>query len=119
MHNNGLDHMYTERGGLVYDGVDLSVSEGAKTVMTINEVKKVDNNLVIKWGATFNGVATDPCFVGPATSGKPAFAGMRTVVDHGTNQTLMHNFSFLKSFFVGDDVVNGQTAMPAPVSRTV
>jgi len=74
MHNNGLDHMYTERGGLVYDGVDLSVSEGAKTVMTINEVKKVDNNLVIKWGATFNGVATDPCFVGPATSGKPAFA---------------------------------------------
>jgi len=114
MHNNGLDHMYTERGGLVYDGVDLSVSEGAKTVMTINEVKKVDNNLVIKWGATFNGVATDPCFVGPATSGKPAFAGMRTVVDHGTNQTLMHNFSFLKSFFVGDDVVNGANGNASP-----
>lgn len=114
IHSKSYERMYTERYGLVYDGIDLSVSEGAKTVMTINEVKKVDNNLVIKWGATFNGVATDPCFAGPATSSKPAFAGMRTVVDHDTNQTLMHNFSFLKSFFVGDDVVNGANGNASP-----
>lgn len=112
IHNKA--ELSTGNGGLLYNGVDLSVTEGANTVVTIKSVAKDGNNLVIKWGAKYKGVDTDPCFAGSATSSKPAFAGNRTLVDHGTSTTLIHNFAFLKGFFTGDDITNAGNGNLSP-----
>ena len=55
----------TERGGVIWDGVDTSVTEGAKIAWTITAVEDDGTDLSITWGATYdNGtgpVAVDPC----------------------------------------------------------
>ena len=62
--HNGIE---TERVGIIWDGVDTSVTEGKKMTMTITGVVDDGTNQKISWGATLNGVAVNPCnaTVGP------------------------------------------------------
>lgn len=91
----------TERGGRIYDGKDLSVTEGAKINQQITGVTRTGNNLAITWTATYNGTAVDPCNATP-TATAPAF-----------NYTAQ-NFSMLKAFFQGDDLVNANNGNASP-----
>ena len=62
----------TERVGIIWDGVDLSVTEGKKFTWKIDGIVDDGTNLKISWSATYNGAAVDPCntVIG---AGKPLF----------------------------------------------
>jgi len=51
----------TERGGIIFDGVDTSVTEGEKFVWEITGVADDGTNLEITWQATYDGTSVDPC----------------------------------------------------------
>jgi OmcA/MtrC family decaheme c-type cytochrome len=101
--HNGLE---TERVGIIWNGEDLSVTEGKKFTWKIDNVVDDGTNLKISWSATYNGAAVDPCnsAIGP---GKPLFhnAPAGTVLD-GAPQ-------FLRSYAQGDDFILG-TSTTAP-----
>jgi OmcA/MtrC family decaheme c-type cytochrome len=99
--HNGL---LTERGGIIWNGVDTSVTEGAKFDWQITGIVDDGTNLAISWAAKYNGVDVNPCnaTVGP---GAPVFHA----VAGGSGGTL----SMLRSYAQGDDFVLGQsTAAP-------
>jgi len=87
----------TERGGIIWDGVDTSVTEGAKFDWQITGVVDDGTNLAISWTASYDGVGVNPCnaTVGP---GAPVFDGD----DAG-------NLSMLRSYAQGDDFILGQS----------
>jgi OmcA/MtrC family decaheme c-type cytochrome len=62
----------TGRGGLIWDGADASLTEGAKFVWEVTGVVDDGIDLAISWQATYDGVGVDPCnaTVGP---GAPVF----------------------------------------------
>ncbi len=62
----------TERGGIIWDGVDTSVIEGALFNWQITGVADDGTNLTITWQATYNGVGVDPCNA-TAGAGAPVF----------------------------------------------
>lgn len=99
--HNGLE---TERGGIIWDGLDTSVTEGAKFDWQITGVVDNGTNLAISWNATYDGVVVDPCnaTVGP---GAPVFDGD----DAG-------NLSMLRSYAQGDDFILGQASAPGQAS---
>jgi OmcA/MtrC family decaheme c-type cytochrome len=92
-HNGSL----TERSGIIWDGVDTSVTEGAKFDWQITGVVDDGTNLAISWTASYDGVGVNPCnaTVGP---GAPVFDGD----DAG-------NLSMLRSYAQGDDFILGQS----------
>jgi OmcA/MtrC family decaheme c-type cytochrome len=92
--HNGI---VTERAGIIWDGVDTSVAEGAKFLWEITGIVDDGVNLAISWQASYDGVAVDPC---NATIGATA--------------PLFHlgegaNLSMLRSYAQGDDFILGQS----------
>jgi OmcA/MtrC family decaheme c-type cytochrome len=96
--HNGLT---TERGGVIWDGVDTSVVEGNKIAMAITGI--VENTtaktLAISWTAKYNNVEVNPCNA-TIGAGAPLF--------HNRTSP-SNNFSILREYFVGDDPVIGMT----------
>jgi len=62
----------TGRGGIIWDGADTALTEGAKFDWKVNSVVDDGVNLAISWQASYDGVGVDPCnaTVGP---GAPVF----------------------------------------------
>ena len=56
--HNGIE---TERVGIIWDGADLSVTEGKNFTWQIDSIVDDTTNLAITWTATYKGVAVDPC----------------------------------------------------------
>jgi OmcA/MtrC family decaheme c-type cytochrome len=98
--HNGAN-IVTERAGMIYDGADVSVTEGAKISQQITGVTRTGSNLAITWTANYAGTAVDPCNTTP-TATAPAF--------NYTGQ----NFSILKAFFQGDDIGNANNGNASP-----
>jgi hypothetical protein len=69
--HNGL---LTERSGIIWDGVDTSVTEGAKFDWQITGVVDDGTNLAISWTATYDGFPVNPCNA-TAGPGAPVFDG--------------------------------------------
>jgi OmcA/MtrC family decaheme c-type cytochrome len=92
--HNGLT---TERGGIIWDGLDTSVTEGAKFNWWISEVVDDGVNLAISWQATYDGAPVDPCndTLGP---GAPTF--------HAAGDG---NLSMLRNYAQGDDFILGMS----------
>jgi OmcA/MtrC family decaheme c-type cytochrome len=93
-YHNGI---VTARGGIIFDGVDTSVTEGAKFVWTIDGIVDDGINLEISWSATYDGVGVNPCNATVGT-GAPVF--------HADGSG---NLSMLRSYFQGDDPILGQS----------
>ena len=91
--HNGI---VTARGGLIWDGVDTSVAEGAKFVWEITGIVDDGTNLAISWQASYDGVAVDPC---------NATLGPTAPLFHGDGSG---NLSMLRSYAQGDDFILGQ-----------
>jgi len=87
----------TGRGGIIFDGVDTSVTEGALFDWEITGIVDDGTNLAISWQASYDGVGVDPCnaTVGP---GAPLF--------HGDGNG---NLSMLRNYAQGDDFILGQS----------
>ena len=92
--HNGLT---TGRGGIIWDGVDTSVTEGAKFVWEITGVVDDGTDLAITWQASYDGVGVDPCndTLGP---GAPTF--------HAAGDG---NLSMLRNYAQGDDFILGMS----------
>jgi OmcA/MtrC family decaheme c-type cytochrome len=85
----------TERGGIIWDGLDTSVTEGAKIAWEITGVADDGTNLSITWQASYDGAGVDPC---NATAG----AGAPVFFADGEG-----NLSILRSYAQGEDFILG------------
>jgi OmcA/MtrC family decaheme c-type cytochrome len=101
--HNGLE---TERVGIIYDGEDLSVSEGKNFTWQITGIVDNGTNLVINWTATYKGAAVNPCNT-TVTTTAPGF--------HAVSQP-EGGLSMLRSYAQGDDYVLGQATAPGQAS---
>ena len=103
----------TERGGVIWNGVDTSVIEGDKIDMQITGIVDDKTNLKISWTATYNGVAVNPCNTTPA-AGAPAFHAIPALpaVPPATTPTNRNNLSMLRSYAQGDDFIIGFGTSP-------
>jgi len=99
--HNGLT---TERGGIIWDGEDTSVTEGAKFTWTITDVVDDGTDLAVSWTASYDGVPVDPCNA-TAGPGEPVFDGD----DAG-------NLSLLYTYFQGGDPILGTADSPGQAS---
>ena len=108
--HNGI---VTERGGVIWNGVDTSVVEGDKIDMQIVGIVDDKTNLKISWTATYNGVAVNPCNTTPA-AGAPAFHAIPALppVPPATTSTNRNNMSMLRSYAQGDDFITGFGTSP-------
>lgn len=115
MHNKANDEkgLTSGRGGLIVGGVDLAVAEGAKINQEITGVTINGNKLSITWKATYNNSAVNPCNATPTTSA-PAFAYAAVPASGKQLAVSAQNFSFLKGFFQGDDIVNADNGNASP-----
>ncbi|MBE0575262.1 MAG: cytochrome c3 family protein, partial [Desulfuromonadales bacterium] len=93
--HNGLT---TERAGLIWDGRDASVTEGARIDHQITGVTRTGDSLAITWEATVDTIAVDPCNT-TATVDAPTFTS---------------GYSVLKAFFQGGDLVNADNGNSSP-----
>jgi OmcA/MtrC family decaheme c-type cytochrome len=100
--HNGLE---TERVGLIWNGEDLSVTEGKKFTWQITNIVDNGATLAISWTATYNNVAVNPC---NATIG-PNAPGFHAATNGGTDGSL----GMLRSYAQGDDFILG-TSSSAP-----
>ena len=91
--HNGI---ITERAGIIWDGVDTSVTEGAMFDWEITGIDDDGVNLAISWQASYDGVSVDPC---------NATVGAGAPVFHGDGSG---NLSMLRSYAQGDDFILGQ-----------
>ena len=93
----------TGRGGIIWDGVDTSVIEGAKFDWQITEVDDDGVNLAISWTATYEGAPVDPCndTLGP---GAPTFHAATDADGDFTG-----NLSMLRNYAQGDDFILGMS----------
>jgi OmcA/MtrC family decaheme c-type cytochrome len=95
----------TERGGIIWDGVDTSVTEGAKFVWQITGVENVVvdgvDSLAISWIASYDGLGVDPCneTLGPDA---PTFHA-------ATDGSGSGNLSMLRNYAQGDDFILGMS----------
>ena len=107
--HNGLA---TERGGIVWDGVDTSVVEGDKIDMQITAIayNEAKTQMTVSWTAKYNTVAVDPCNTTPA-AGAPAF---HAIPAFGT--TNRNNMSIIRSYAQGDDFIMGLGTSPGQPS---
>ena len=104
--HNGLA---TERGGIIFAGVDTSVTEGALFDWQITGVVDDGVNLAISWQASYDGIGVDPCNATPA-AGEPAFHAIPPFTFAGdTEPTNRNNLSMLRNYAQGDDFILGQS----------
>ena len=99
--HNGLT---TGRGGIIFDGVDTAVTEGAKFDWEITGVVDDGTNLAISWQASYDGVGVDPCNATVGVGAPVFFAD----VDPDTGRSL-GNLSMLRNYAQGDDFILGQS----------
>jgi OmcA/MtrC family decaheme c-type cytochrome len=114
--HNGLR---TERAGLIWNGEDLSVTEGAKVDMQITGVSINTDNTVVAWTATYNGTAVNPCNTTVAANAPIFHAG--GAADNTTGKAAS-NFSILRAYGQGDDWTNagiGSTSPGQPLSTNL
>jgi len=104
--HNGLE---TERVGIIWDGEDKSVSEGAKFTWQIDSIVDDGTNLKISWSATLNGNPINPCNE-TVTATAPGF------YPYGPNTANEGRLSMLRSYVQGDDYVLGQASGPGQAS---
>jgi OmcA/MtrC family decaheme c-type cytochrome len=98
--HNGLE---TERIGIIWDGEDKSVTEGAKfTSWKIDNIVDDGTNLKISWSAAYNGNPINPC-------NTTAAAGAPVAYPYGPNTADEGRLSMLRSYVQGDDYVLGQS----------
>jgi OmcA/MtrC family decaheme c-type cytochrome len=100
--HNGLE---TERVGLIWDGEDLSVTEGKLFTWDITGIVDNGTTLAITWEATYDGAAVDPCNALIA-AGAPGFHAATNGGDDGS-------MGMLRSYAQGDDFILG-TSTSAP-----
>jgi len=103
--HNGLE---TERIGIIYNGDDLSVTEGAKFNWNITQIvdNKTAGTLAISWTVEFpKGTPVNPCNT-TATASAPVF------FPFGPNTGGEGTLSMLRSYAQGDDYVLGQANAP-------
>ena len=86
----------TGRGGIIFDGVDTAVTEGAKFDWAITGVVDDGTNLAISWIASYDSVGVDPCN-DTAAAGEPVFWA-------GEGDLTMY-----RSYGQGDDFIIGQS----------
>jgi OmcA/MtrC family decaheme c-type cytochrome len=98
IHNNRL----TERSGVIYNGQDTSVTEGAKVDMQITGASRSGNNLVFTWTAKYNNIPVNPCNA-VATTTAPTF---HAAVANATTGQANGGFSALLAYAQGDDFIN-------------
>ena len=100
-YHNGLQ---TERAGVIWDGQDLSVVEGAKVDMQITGVSypTATTTMAVTWTAAYNGTAVNPCNA-VAAPNAPAFHA--AAANTATGQ-VAGNMSLLRAYGQGDDWVN-------------
>jgi OmcA/MtrC family decaheme c-type cytochrome len=87
----------TERGGIIWDGVDTSVTEGALIDWTITGVTDDGTDLTITWQASYNGVGVNPCNA-TAAAGAPVF-----FADGEGNLSILRNYAQGEDFILGTD----------------
>jgi OmcA/MtrC family decaheme c-type cytochrome len=92
-YHNGI---VTGNAGIIWDGADTSVTEGAKFAWEITGIVDDGVNLAISWQASYDGDGVNPCNA-TVGAGAPLFhlgAGA--------------NLSMLRSYAQGDDFILGQ-----------
>ena len=99
--HNGI---VTERGGIIWDGADTSVTEGAKFTWTITGVVDDGTDVAVSWEATYNGAAVDPC---------NATVGAAAPVFHGDGAG---NLSVLYTYLQGEYPILGTANAPGQAS---
>ena len=105
--HNGLK---TERNGLIWNGADQSVIEGAKIALAVTGVTRAGSNYQVTWTASYGGAAVNPCNADFAAG--PVF--MDVVADEATGKSAS-NMQFIKAYGQGDDWVNaGRTGNVSP-----
>jgi OmcA/MtrC family decaheme c-type cytochrome len=100
--HNGLE---TERVGFIWNGEDVSVTEGKKIGWKIDGIVDDKTSLKITWSATYDAdgsgpgaaVAVNPCATTVA-AGQPGFHAVPVIEG---------NLSILRSYVKGDDFVGG------------
>jgi OmcA/MtrC family decaheme c-type cytochrome len=99
--HNGLE---TERVGIIWNGDDLSVTQGKDFTWAITKVvdDKTAGKLTITWAATYKGVPANPCATA-VTATQPGF--------HAVSQP-EGGLSMLRSYAQGDDYILGQANAP-------
>lgn len=90
--HNGLT---TPRSGVIWDGLDTSVTEGARIDWTITGVADDGTNLTITWQANYDGVGVDPCNAA-AGPGAPVF-----FADGNGNLSILRNYAQGEDFILG------------------
>jgi OmcA/MtrC family decaheme c-type cytochrome len=96
-HNGGI----TERDGVIWEGEDTSVTEGAKIVWEITDVADDGTDLTITWQASYEGVGVNPC---NATAGPAAPVFFADVDADGDS---LGNLSILRNYAQGQDYILG------------
>jgi OmcA/MtrC family decaheme c-type cytochrome len=104
-HNGAI----TERDGIIWDGEDTSVTEGAKFDWQITSVVDDGTDLTITWTATYDDgaapVGLDPCNADPA-AGPVFFADADPTadppVDNGDNLSILRNYAQGQDFILGN-----------------
>jgi len=96
----------TERGGVIWDGEDTSVTEGALFNWQITGVADDGANLTITWQASYNGVGVDPCNATPG-AGVPAFFAIPPLVRPDGSEQNRNNMSILRNYAQGEDFILG------------
>jgi OmcA/MtrC family decaheme c-type cytochrome len=92
VHNGAL----TGRSGVIWDGVDTSVTEGAKIAWVITGVADDGTDLTITWQASYDGVGVDPCNA-TAGAGVPVFFADA----NGGNLSILRNYAQGEDFILG------------------
>jgi hypothetical protein len=100
----------TERGGIIIDGEDTSITEGERIDWQITGVVDDGVNLAITWTASYDGTGVDPCndVVGP--NAPVFFAGAEDTVNENT-------IRIYRSYAQGDDFIMGTGSNPGQPDR--
>ncbi len=101
--HNGIE---TGNDGIIFDGVDTSVTEGNKFVWEITGAVDDGTNLAFTWQATYDGVGVDPC---------NATIGANAPLFHvGNTIRVYRNYAQGEDFILGQDA--GAPGQPARVT---
>ena len=95
------DGLTTPRSGVIWAGLDTSVTEGAKIDWMITDVADDGTDLTITWQANYDGVGVDPCNA-TAGPGAPVF-----FADEDAEGESLGNLSILRNYAQGEDFILG------------
>jgi len=106
--HNGLT---TGRGGIIWDGEDTSVTEGAKFDVQITGVADDGTDLTITWQADYDGAGVNPCnaTVGP---GAPVF--FLPGGGGGGNWSVIRNYAQGEDYILGTDADSAGQPVSTP-----